>query len=341
MEKSGNSKHYLWVDYAKFLSLFLVTFFHCPTDLPVFLSGALSMLRIPCFFFLAGFLFNIEKYPSLWAFVKHRSKQLLIPYFFFFTLFYIYWLIIGKEMGDEKDLAASYIAPVIEYLYGRPDMVCKPLWFVSCLFSLQIIYYIIIKALKSKLLSIAVILIFPVLPYIIDLSDSPWMFDNVCGAIPFYGIANLYRKEIITLLEKSKMYIIALPMLLVYVLAVFLAVRLNETFHYPVKLVGSFCIIIPVLFFFKYISGILGEIRIMKYISVNAIVVLALHTYFIKIFTIAKNHIPFVDSIFFGTSVFSTLLLVFVIMALMPVPIYLINRYCPFFLGRFPVRSDK
>ena len=336
MEKTGNS-HYLWVDYAKFLSLFLVTFFHCPSDLPLFLSEALSLLRIPCFFFLAGFLFKIEKYPSLWVFVRHRSKQLLIPYFFFFTIFYIYWLIIGKEMGDEKDLSASYIAPVFEYLYGRPDMVCKPLWFLSCLFLLQILYYIIIRTIRSRVFSLAVIFVFPVLPYVVDLSNSPWMFDNVCSAIPFYGIANLYKKEIIGILEKRSMYIMVLPMLLVYVSAVFLLICLDEAFHYPVKIIGSFCIILPVLFGFQYLSNILGEIRIMKYISLNAIVVLALHTYFIKFFMIVQSHIPFVNSLYLSAGIFSDFVLVCAIMALMPIPIYLINRYCPFILGRFSI----
>ena len=87
MDTQTGSIHYTWIDYVKFLSIFLVVFYHCPPPFTHIPHLSLSLLRIPCFFFISGLLFRFEKYPSFLKFVKRRSKQLLVPYFCFFCYF--------------------------------------------------------------------------------------------------------------------------------------------------------------------------------------------------------------------------------------------------------------
>ena len=82
---------YAWVDYAKFFSIFLVVSYHIPHRADGYVGELLSLLRMPAFFMIAGFLFNTNKFHSLSYFLKHRSIQLLIPYISFFTFFYISW----------------------------------------------------------------------------------------------------------------------------------------------------------------------------------------------------------------------------------------------------------
>lgn len=82
----------LWIDYARFMSLFPVISYHVPVTLTDYPYWLFYLLRLPGFVFISGLLFRFEKYPSFTDYLKHRSKQLLIPYFCFILIFYVLWL---------------------------------------------------------------------------------------------------------------------------------------------------------------------------------------------------------------------------------------------------------
>ncbi|MDR2650866.1 MAG: acyltransferase family protein, partial [Prevotellaceae bacterium] len=76
-----NTIHFEWIDLAKFVSIFLVVLFHCPPSISGTVAGvSLSHIHLPSFFFYAGLLFSFSRHPSFTNFIKHRSKQLLVPY---------------------------------------------------------------------------------------------------------------------------------------------------------------------------------------------------------------------------------------------------------------------
>ena len=327
-------KRYAWVDYAKFLSIFLVVYFHCPPPLEGIPAILLGLIRMPCFYFLSGFLFRFDKYPSFIGFVKHRSKQLLIPYFCFFILFYIYWIILGKASGGLEDINASYYQPILEYLYGRPNLVCTPLWFVAALFALQCVFYGFHRLFKQRVLIIIVSFIASFIPLFIDLSNSPWMLENVCAALPFYSIASLYRKEIFNIIEQKKSIFFSFVSLILFVFIVFiLDASPNMYWRSPLKTIGSFSVLFPVLVSAKYLSGLFGRIRFIEYIALNAIIVLAIHTYMIRIITLVVSN----KSLFEENYI--KLLMAVVITAFMIIPIYLINKYMPFIVGKGKLRK--
>ena len=57
-------KRELWIDYAKFISIFLVVLFHTNPHLDGYIFDFLKLLRMPAFFLIAGLLFNIDKWNS-------------------------------------------------------------------------------------------------------------------------------------------------------------------------------------------------------------------------------------------------------------------------------------
>lgn len=111
---------YAWVDYAKFFSIFLVVSYHIPHRADGYVGELLSLLRMPAFFMIAGFLFNTNKFHSLSYFLKHRSIQLLIPYISFFTFFYISWLLFGRDWIGGNELDIPLWKPLMEFAYGTP-----------------------------------------------------------------------------------------------------------------------------------------------------------------------------------------------------------------------------
>lgn len=329
--------YYNWIDYAKFLSIFLVVFFHAPPKLDGFAGTFLSLVRMPMFFFLSGLLFKREKYRSFAEFVKHRSKQLLIPYFCFFALFYTYWLIYGKNHGDQDDLAAPVYQPVVEYLLGTPNLVCKPLWFIPCLFVIQCLFYIFFRKM-NRIYATPILLLFPLIPHFIDLSNAPFSLSSVCLGIPFYGIASLYQKEIIKFINGkwvSHGIIFTVLSGIYFVLVNYITYSENSVEVVMAKMIASLFAIFPILIIMKYLAHLFGSKELINKFSSNAIITLAFHTYSIiglqKIINILiyDSQKTMIDHIFvykFSIAIMSTISMI--------IPIWLINKYAPFVLGK-------
>lgn len=326
----ASRNYYHWIDYAKFLSIFLVVFFHSPPALDGFAELLLGLVRMPMFFFLSGLLFKREKYTSFVLFVKHRGRQLLVPYFYFFLLFYSYWLIYGKNHGNQDDLNAAYYQPVIEYLYGVPDLVCMPLWFIPCLFACQCLFYLGFRKMNRTLATIVLLLI-STIPYFADLSDTPFSLKEVCRGIGFYGIASLYRKEIINLMDEKRYFLISLPgFTAVYVLLVYILIEFDLLiWSYILKTFASLLVIYPILLLMRYLSDLLGEQVFVKKIASNAIIILAFHTYSIIVLDKIFVFLSFPDIL--GAGMYYKLIIAVLTMGTMIVPVWFLTKYTPLF----------
>lgn len=328
-----SKQHYIWVDYAKFLSIFLVVYFHSPPVLSGFAGIFLHLIRIPCFFFLAGLLFKFDKYPTFKQYFIHRSKQLLIPYFCFFILFYTYWLIIGRKTGVADDWAAPFYQPIVEYLRGTPRLVCMPLWFVPCLLVMQCVFYLVFKRIK-RLWAVLLLFLFPFIPLLVNLENTPCSLDAVCRGIPFYGMASLYKNEIFQFVEKGKNRIAAFVSLSINLLLSFLLTHQQNDFGQAlIELFGSFTILLPVLILMKWTANFVGRSLFVEKMSRNAIIILAFHTYSIiiiqKLILLYSNE----PVVFFEGKYILKLIIASGSMLSMILPVWFINKYTPFVLG--------
>ncbi|GAB6012780.1 acyltransferase family protein [Viscerimonas tarda] len=339
IEKPKAATHYLWADYARFTCLFLVVFFHIPFRPDSVMDETLRLFRIPCFFFISGLLFRFEKYPAFPGFVKHRAKQILAPYFCFFFIAYVFWLLGAKQfyISADRQASLSLYEPVLEYLCGTPYLILWPLWFLACLFALQCIFYLFFKKIKNKFLAVFILLLFPLLPVLIDMQNAPWKLDRVCNYMPYYGVACFFRKEIFAFFEQKKRYAVALILFLFHLLFLYLADELTNPFAgVYIKIGGSITIIFAGCTLIKIVADFLGKRKYIDYISTNSVVVLGWHTYVIRgiqaivmllVATPAGAGFP---ELSYGIN----LILAALVMLLLFIPAYLINRYVPFITGK-------
>lgn len=330
-----NQNYYHWIDYAKFLSILLVVFFHSPPALEGFPGILLGLIRMPMFFFLSGLLFKREKYTSFISFVSHRSRQLLVPYFYFFLLFYSYWLLYGKNHGNQDDFEAAYYQPILEYLYGVPVLVCMPLWFIPCLFVIQCLFYLIFRKMDRTIATV-LLLSFPIIPYFINLSNTPFSLHEVCRGICFYGIASLYQKEIINLVKrKTYVFVNLIACTTLYVLIAYILMKMEfSVWTYVLKTFTSLLVIYPILILMKLLSDLFGKQFFIKKIASNTIIILAFHTYSIialdRIFVFLSQYSQYA----FETGIYYKLTIALLSMITMIIPIWFINKYTPFVLGK-------
>lgn len=178
-----------YIDIAKSLGMMTIVWGH------IVHVGWSNMIvyafHIPLFFFMSGMMFNSDKYPSLWDFIKRRTKTLLLPYFVFSFITWFLWVCMRVVTNDVTDywwpLLQTFIAQ------GSSGFIRHniPLWFVTCLFVVEVLFYLINKLPKVGAIFSLVICSF-VGNYMVRGGVQafrllPWSIEGAMSSILFYA----------------------------------------------------------------------------------------------------------------------------------------------------------
>ena len=157
--------------------------------------------HIPLFFFLSGLVFSPKRYDNFGAFLKKRLKGLLVPYVMFSVLTWMVWAVYSYITHARVE---SYWMPLLQTLLAQGSegylIHNVPLWFVMCLFSVEVIYYFLSKF--NDWFNILLCLILCVLGVLstkalfFDFSTLPWSIDVALMALPFYAAGSLLAKHV-------------------------------------------------------------------------------------------------------------------------------------------------
>lgn len=331
----------IWIDLAKFISIFLVVLFHTNPHLDGYIFDFLQVLRMPAFFLIAGLLFNIDKWTKFNDFFIHRFKRLLIPYFWFYLIFYVLWLFVGRDMVGESELAISPLVPAKEFILGKPNVVLGPYWFITCLFSMQILFYFFKKYIQSSVVIIIISIIAYFVLTALDIKDLPWCIDKALLYMPFYAYANILRSHMLTTSPSKKLTIPLLCIITMVIVYVNHQIVSSAYIHHILYIIAGFCIMPLYIDGCKYIAGKLqtAEIpRLIRYIGDNNIITLALQNYiigFIKIIGISSIGINLLTTQHYTINVLIALATISISMGIS----FLINRYAPFIIGKSDSQS--
>lgn len=148
--------------------------------------------HIPLFFFMSGMMFNSNKYPFVWDFIKRRTKTLLLPYFVFSLITWLLWVVMRVAMNDATD----YWNPLLQTFIAQGSAGFLrhniPLWFVPCLFVVEVLFFLINKL--SKVGTIVSLIICSLIgDYMIRGGYSevfrllPWSIEGAMSSILFYA----------------------------------------------------------------------------------------------------------------------------------------------------------
>lgn len=159
-------------------------------------SAFVYAFHIPLFFVLSGMVFDKSRYPSLAFFLSKKLKSLLIPYAVFSFLTWLVWVAYAFVTHANVEsywmpLAQTFIAQGSEgYLVHN-----VPLWFVMCLFSMEVMYYFIAGFERIWITVITVLMAaasYCLLNYCpsFDFSAIPWSIDAAMLGIPFYALGH-------------------------------------------------------------------------------------------------------------------------------------------------------
>jgi acyltransferase len=192
-----------WVDALKGFGIMLVVFAHY--KLPVALDTYIFSFHMPLFFFISGFLFNFVKYTGSAAnFVKGRLRSLIIPYFVFAVFTCLFYFLLDELFSPGvvtiKFFEVDIFYIVYSILYSQTTMISYngPLWFLTCLFVTELLFFWLAKRYywQPEKLVIGLILA-GIVGYLYSIYvpfGLPWNADVALTAVVFYGAGNLFRK---------------------------------------------------------------------------------------------------------------------------------------------------
>ena len=133
---------YEFIDIAKGVGILAVVWAH------ILLVGwtheIIYAFHMPLFFFISGFLFNVNKYSSFQTFLVKRFKRLIITYFIYSFVTWGIWFIFRYV---RHDLVKSYWMPLLQTFIAQGSgsylVHNSALWFIPCLLAVEIMFFFI------------------------------------------------------------------------------------------------------------------------------------------------------------------------------------------------------
>lgn len=331
-----------WIDFAKFLGIFLVVLGHTP--LPVSIINFIYSFHMPLFFFISGFLFDFNKFQSLLEFIKRRTQQLILPYLFLSLITYLFWLFIGRKFGSDSNSSLSIFTPLIGIFYGTATnnylAHCVPLWFLPCLFVVEFIFFICFRRGKGKLLILSIIIMFGYLSLKLNLYVMPWSLNTAFISIVFYSIGNLFKDKILKAVSFKIIYR-ALAAVVSFIMLIFLGelngridMSSNVYNNYPLFLITAVIGIFFIITLASLCQKLVLRNSFIGFFAKNTVIILAFH---IAVGSVIKGFVFFLLNknldVFNGSFLLNLVYTILSFLVLIPI-ISLINKYLPFIIGR-------
>lgn len=184
--------------------------------------------HIPLFCFLSGKVFSKKRYPDFKSFLLKRVNSLVKPYIVFSVLTWIVWAAFSYVTHANID---SYWIPLAETFIAQGSggflLHNVPLWFVTCLFVVEIIYYFLADLKRLWIMTITIVM--AAISYwainnleCFDVTLLPWNIEVSMLAIPFYAAGHWIvkaktRQGIMNMVNIRKITTIVLAAVFAYV----------------------------------------------------------------------------------------------------------------------------
>ncbi|WP_431030354.1 acyltransferase family protein [Lysinibacillus sp. LZ02] len=277
-------EYYSWVDILKGLGIILVILGHL--QVAPNLISYIYLFHMPLFFFVSGYLMNVNKFAKVTDFIKGKTKTLLLPYLGFSIISIICYSVFT---GAEISIKESFIC----FIEGKRNFIYYniALWFLVGIFVVELMYFLLKKYIKNDILIflVSIFISFSAVVFleVIQSPDWIWSIDTAFYYLVYFVIGNLLKSHqkkysASNFVQKSIMYTI-----------VFLSFSLNLILLLiPSKIQFVYSIINgknEFLFVWLFICGLsgivtyiviskyLGKSSVLEFIGKNSLIIFTLH----------------------------------------------------------------
>lgn len=184
-----------WVDISKGYGMLLVILGHITQGE---VERWIYSFHVPLFFLMSGFVFSRKE--NFRVFLKGKCRSLLLPYFSMGAVVILYQSVSGLISDPASFTMMTVWHKVIDLFV---QIRCWDLWFLACLFWLEMIFYLIVAigemtGEKLKLWTIGILsLLVTWMGFIFYQNGGRglyWNIDVSIVAVFFFGVGYLFRK---------------------------------------------------------------------------------------------------------------------------------------------------
>lgn len=309
IKKEKQNNRIEWLDFARGLGVIFVVFGH--SELRSIADYLVYPFHVPLFFFLSGLVFSIKNY-SFVEFLAKKIKTIIIPYTFFSIIWIIYEIIIQIKTGN-----LNYNFIINEFKLYALQKHLHPIWFLTCLFIVEIIAYFIQKYIDNNCLLFVITVLFSIIGFLYYHflgGYLPWCLDIVFTAMPFFIVGIIFKnsKEIAAKLIQPKF-------ILLYGIGYIGIAALNIKISGQVVRMFSGTYGNFILFYISAFLGIGFTVALSKtfkkniiinYIGENSLVIFSLHYIFMSVIN------SYISTKLYGTIVYITIQIIIVIVSI-------------------------
>jgi fucose 4-O-acetylase-like acetyltransferase len=193
IDSKGSNNRIHWIDMAKGYGIILVILGHIPLAGKLWeLNSIIYSFHIPLFFFLSGYVFTIKENKYL-DFQKHKIKTIIKPYFGL-GLILISYTFVSMYFVLKITNKSEYINIITSFVLQKRMWT---LWFLTCLFLINISYYFFKQHVKNYIhlgIIVLIICILGIIYYKFNGKALIWNIDICLTAFPFFFLGNIFRE---------------------------------------------------------------------------------------------------------------------------------------------------
>ncbi len=248
-------------------------------DMP-YLTTFFYAFHMPLFFFLSGYVFSIKS--NLYSFLKAKFRRIIIPYFFLcIPVIFVNTIFLNEKTFEWSNFIYELEKFIIQERYTT-------LWFIACLFILNILNYIILVRCRYYWQSSIIVFIMSLCGIFLwrnGITALPWNFDAALVMSPFFYIGYLVKNKfrINDVISLSKISIFFILLLLCVVVGVFNAwnisisgTRIDVYYsHFYMEVISYFTAFVGIVL--VILLSICYKCNIIRYIGENSLIYFAWH----------------------------------------------------------------
>ena len=267
-----------YLDVTKGIGILLVILGHILSESD-FIYKIIYAFHMPLFFIIAGYVYNENKYKNSTVsdFIKKKFKSYIIPYF---RMALICLIIFGvvlnfRENGINNTFYNQLIIYVKGIIYSKcylettPN--CSPIWFLTCLFCMEIMFYFIFKYVNKKYIPIIICFIIGVVLNKINIINLPWNLDIALFALPFMYLGLIIKQY--NFLEKYK-HEYTILFLVIFIISVYFNTIINFNGRNLGNIIFTYSGAISMSLIVLYYSKYLEKSKVLKFFGKNTMFVI-------------------------------------------------------------------
>lgn len=194
------TKRIKWIDTAKFIGIFAIYLGHFAEAAGLSYKFVFTF-HVPLFFFISGCMECYSNDIKFIDLLKKKINALLIPFYFFsFFSIFIYAIRANADINSIASLLILVINGAV-----RNTFFASSLWFLTCLFIVQIIFSFIKKTNKYliALISMFLYMIVNIMLVPAPISSPSWVYniDSAFHYLIFYSAGYIMFPMIISLFK--------------------------------------------------------------------------------------------------------------------------------------------